>query len=122
MKKADFILIGAVLCAAGALVLFLYFGGRPGAAVTVAINGETVDTLPLNKDITKEYEGADGGRNLLVIENGKARITEADCPDKICAKHRPVSRSGESIICLPHKLVVTVTEAVPAKDGVDAVA
>ena len=121
MKKADFLLIGAVLCVAGVLLLVLFVGGRKGAAVTVAIDGETVDVLPLNEDLTKEYTDADGGKNLLVIENGKARIAQADCPDKLCAKHRPVSRSGESIICLPHRLVVTVTNET-ASDGVDAVA
>ncbi len=119
MKKADWILIGSILFVAGVLAAFLYFVPKNGSAVTVEINGKTVDRLPLSEDTTKAYADENGGTNLLVIENGKARITEANCPDKICVHHRAISRSGESIICLPHKLVVTVINE-KETDGVDA--
>ena len=59
------------------------------------------------------------GNYYAVIKDGKAWVKEADCPDKICAKHRPISRSGESIICLPHKLVITVVNE-KETDGIDA--
>ncbi len=41
-----------------------------------------------------------------MIRNGKADMTEADCPDKLCVKQRAISRNKESIICLPNKVVV----------------
>ncbi len=47
--------------------------------------------------------------NVLLIKDGQASMTEADCPDLICVHHKPVSREGETIVCLPHKLVVEVT-------------
>jgi hypothetical protein len=46
----------------------------------------------------------------LVIKDGKAFIQNADCPDKICAEHKPISKTGETIVCLPHKLVIEITE------------
>ena len=36
-------------------------------------------------------------------------MIEADCPDLICVHHKPISRQGESIVCLPHKVIVEVT-------------
>ena len=32
----------------------------------------------------------------------------AECPDQICVKHRAIFREGESIICLPNEIVVTI--------------
>ena len=48
------------------------------------------------------------GSNLLVIKDGKAYVENASCPDGICSKHRPISYDGESIICLPNKVVVSI--------------
>ena len=45
---------------------------------------------------------------MLVIKDGKADITEADCPDKLCVHQAPISREGEALVCLPHRVVVTV--------------
>ena len=44
----------------------------------------------------------------MTIQDGQAFIEEADCPDKLCVKHKPISRNGESIICLPHKLAIRI--------------
>ena len=46
--------------------------------------------------------------NLLLIENGKVYVKSATCPDGICVGHRPIFRNGESIICLPNRVVITV--------------
>ena len=72
--------------------------------------GEHIDCSHLDGNITEDiHSGADGsGLNRLVIEDGKARIELASCPDGICSAHSPVFRNGESIVCLPNKVVVTV--------------
>lgn len=46
--------------------------------------------------------------NLLVLSENGVAMEAADCRDQICVNHRPVSRGGESIICLPHRLVVEI--------------
>ena len=60
------------------------------------------------------------GTNLLVIQDGKAKVTEADCPDRLCVNQKAISYQGESIICLPHKLTVTIEGG--EHGSVDAVA
>lgn len=47
--------------------------------------------------------------NLLSIREGTVTMQAADCRDQICVHHIPISGSNESIICLPHKLVIAVT-------------
>lgn len=46
--------------------------------------------------------------NLFSCENGEIRMMQSSCPDLICVHHAAVSRTGESIICLPHKLVIEI--------------
>ena len=46
--------------------------------------------------------------NTLEIRDGCADMTDADCPDKICVNQKAVSRPGETIVCLPNKVVVEV--------------
>ncbi len=121
-RKADvvFILILVVVIALAGLGLHLF--RKPGNAVEVAVDGKVIATYPLDRDRVEDIRtGADQKQlNRLVIRDGKASIETATCPDGICAGHRPISRQGESIVCLPHRVVVTVTAAVD--DGPDIVA
>ena len=122
MKKADLIIIAVVLAVAGVLCFYLYYvNGDSGKYVEVEKDGKIVDILSLDDDFEKQYN-FDGETNTLVIKDGKASVTEANCPDGICVNHKSVNRSGESIICLPHKFVVTVTDEKSADDEIDAVA
>jgi len=84
----------------------LLFRGE-GDSVIVTVDGELWAEFPLREDRTVEIK-TDRGVNLLVIRDGKAEIESASCPDGICSAHRAISRDGESIICLPNKVVVTV--------------
>ena len=47
-------------------------------------------------------------------------MKSSDCRNQVCVNHAPISRSGESIICLPHKLVVRIQSGKEA--DVDAIA
>lgn len=122
MKKADFIIIGAVVVVAAVLLIFLYGSSSNfGSYVQIEIDGKITETLPLDEDTEKEIATENGGTNTLVIKDGKAKMTEANCPDGICKNHKAINRNGESIICLPHKVVVSVVDN-NGDDEIDAVA
>lgn len=122
MKKADFIIIGAVVVVAAVLLIFLYVSSSNfGSYVQIEIDGKITETLPLDEDTEKEIATENGGTNTLVIKDGKAKMTEANCPDGICKNHKAINRNGESIICLPHKVVVSVVDN-NSDDEIDAVA
>lgn len=121
MKKQDLIIVGVVLAVVGVLVFFLYFvNGEDGKYVQVEHNGKVVETVLLSEDYEKKYD-FDGDLNTLVIKDGKANVVDANCPDGICVNHKAISRTGESIICLPHKYVVTILDD-SGDNEVDAVA
>lgn len=46
--------------------------------------------------------------NLLTVSASVVSMEAADCSDQICVHHIPITSGGESIICLPHKLVVEI--------------
>lgn len=109
MKKADFILIACVVVVAGVLLFFLYgVNSNSGEYVQIEVDTEVYQTVRLDEDKTIEIPSDNGGTNTLVIENGYAKMVEANCPDGICKRHKKIKKSGESIICLPHKVVVSV--------------
>ena len=76
----------------------------------VTLDGVEVCRLPLDVDTTREING---GTHLIIVESGSVRVAEADCPDGICAQHLPISKNGQSIVCLPYRLVITVEEVSP---------
>lgn len=122
MKKADFIIIAVVAVIVAVLLFFLYGVNGNGDIVQIEVDGQVVEELPLNVDTQREILTDDGGKNVLIIENGSAVMTEANCPDGICVNHKPIDKSGESIICLPHKVVVSVVSAHSNDSEIDAVA
>ena len=68
------------------------------------ITEENIDTVIYSGE-NNEYE------NRIVIKDGVACVSQANCPDKICVGHRAVRKGNESIGCLPHKLVVEITSS-----------
>lgn len=102
--KHDLILVLSLCFIAAVSALLMLALRAPGGEVRVEIDGEYYATYPLSTD--GEYPLGDG--NVLAIKEGEAYMLSADCPDKTCVRHHPVSYSGESIVCLPNRVTVTV--------------
>lgn len=117
--RNDAILIAVLMLLGGALALFLYVTRQDGGYVSVQVDGETHMELPLSQD-TRVVLGEGEHTNVLVIEDGTAQVVEASCPDQICVNQGAIRYAGESIVCLPHRLVVTVEGG--QSNGVDATA
>lgn len=118
-KRNDIILIGAFLLLAILLSVYLYAYGDEGDKVIVKIDGEVSEEFSLSENINYIIELGDGKYNTLRIQDGYAEITDASCPDQICVNHQPIQKSGESIVCLPNKLVIEI-ESDSARD-IDAI-
>ena len=118
--KTDILLIAAAIGMGAVMLLVFMLTGRAGTGAQVRVDGRVIASFSLSEDRTYKIIGAAGGQNLLVIENGTARIEEADCPDALCVGMGRIRRVGQSVVCLPHKVVVEIVGA--ADDtGVDIV-
>lgn len=124
VKKADIILI-AVLAGVLAVIALLLAGrqilalpgSRQGAQVEITLEGRTT-LYPLDRDARFTLTASSGGTNTVVIKDGEVRVTEADCPDRICVTMGAISRTGQTIVCMPHQLVIRITSDEQEIDGV----
>ena len=112
--KNDILLILAALLLAGLLWGVLTMTKRQGGEAVVTVDGDIVAKLPLSEPtafaLNSSYLGIgeEGFANVIVVENGRVCVKDANCPDKVCVRTGWIEYEGESIVCLPHKLVVTV--------------
>lgn len=115
MKKKDGILILIVLIIAA--IFFLWNQKKAtldGDIVVITVDGKQYGIYNLKEnneiEINSKY-----GYNKLIIKNGEAFMEQADCNDHYCETMGKIKRNGESIICLPHKVVIEI-EAHPKQN------
>ena len=151
IRKADIILfivlVAAGLAASAALSMSHSTAGSD-ARVVIKSGGELFATYPLSKDTVievpapaegaaseaEEPEGASssddviGGEctqysnyNIVEISGGSVSVTKASCKNQVCVRHGKISHTGESIVCLPNRLVVTIEGGDKEGGGYDSV-
>lgn len=123
INKNDIILVLLILAVAIAAYLGLLFfreSHTKNAEAVVTIDGAEYGRFPLNQNVTEKIELADGSYNILVIQDGEADVTKASCPDGICVHHKNIRMQGETIVCLPNKVVVEIQNGEEA--GLDDIA
>lgn len=102
MRKGDIALITVAV-----ISLVLWLIPKPqGGRVIISVNGEVYREVSLDENLVIPIE-TEYGKNTVVIEKGEVFVTDADCPDGLCEKGG-ISKNGESIVCLPNRLSVTV--------------
>lgn len=113
MKAMDYVLmVGVLLIAGGVLVYNTMNFGPPmtaSAQVILRVDGEIVDRYPLMEDGTYLIDDLeDGHYNELQIKDQVVSMVDANCHDQICVRTRAISKSGQSIVCLPHRVVIEI--------------
>ena len=119
LKKQDTILICGLLGGSLLLGSALALGRTDGDTVIVRISGETIAEFSQSRNTEYRIEGANGGMNALVIQDGEVWLEDASCPDQLCVHQGHIRHAGESIICLPNEVVVAIegkTEGSAAPD------
>ena len=106
--KAERIFYMVLVLVTMAFMLWYFLKPSQGNMVEVRVSGKIVGTYWLNENKKVTIEGKAKDKNILVIRNGKAMMEEADCPDELCVKKGEIYRVSESIICLPHEVVVEI--------------
>ena len=119
-RRNDWLFIAGLLILVSVAGLLFYFLRGEGDRVEIKVDGKVYATYSLSEDRQEDILTGDGQCNRLVIKDGQAYVETATCPDGICAGHSPIHREGESIVCLPHRVVITVISAAP-EQGPDIV-
>lgn len=107
--KNDVIFISFLVLFCVGVCLAVYKGGAvKGSTIAVTIDGAEYGTYSLLEEQTITIE-QDGALNVIEIKDGEAFMKEASCPDQLCVDQNEISHDKESIICLPNKVVISVT-------------
>lgn len=99
------------ICVISAILYFIVWINKsmPGEGrVIVYLDQQQILEFPLDADRQEWIDTGKGHRNLLQIRNGKVSVSDANCRDHLCVKQGEISGNGESIICLPHRLTITI--------------
>lgn len=89
------------------------FGLEEHKNAVIRQNGKIIKEIDLNA-VTDPYEfeikTSDGHSNTIRVEQGKIAIIDADCADKICVNTGYISDGVIPIVCLPHRLSITIVD------------
>ena len=127
VKKWDVIIIGlfVIISFLPAAIFSIRANQEVGGYYAViTVQGEIFDTVELTGHKGREEIIVETslGKNIIEIVDEKIGMYEADCPDKVCYVPEYISKSGETIVCLPHRVVIEVKGEIPDKDQHDIVA
>ena len=116
-KVIVFCLLAAV--AASAAWLLLRDGDTDAPTARILRDGVLLEEIDLNQ--VEEYYTLtfedERGTNTVLVEPGRIRISEADCPDQVCVNQGFISDGTVPIVCLPHRLLVEIVGAEGDLDG-----
>lgn len=110
-----------ILVGIGLVIYFIAFA-TTGRCVEVKVDGKVVGYYDMKQDGVHTITGYDGGTNTITIKDGEVCVSEADCPDKLCQEQGHIYKMGQSIICLPNRVVITLVDKQPNDAEIDGVA
>ena len=107
LKNDLFILIVFLLISGCLFIVFKNPSRTDGEYALITVNGEEYARLDINEN-TDITVSTDEGTKSVHVSNGKISVISADCPDQICVNHEAIGYDKETIVCLPHKLVIEI--------------
>lgn len=122
IRKADVVLGLALLLFCAAAAWFAYGSGAPGGMLQITVDGKVFGEYPLDQDRTVVVESS-FGHNEVTIAEGRAYMSEANCPDGYCLKQHKsqggIGSTDQTLVCLPNRVVVSVIQSAEAGNDAD---
>ncbi|MBQ8266904.1 MAG: NusG domain II-containing protein [Clostridia bacterium] len=103
MKKGDIVIIGAVAAAFVLSVALLLSFSKQGSHVVIKQDNKIIYNKSININ-----ETIDTGKNTVIIKDGVVYISDATCKNQVCVNTGKISQKGESIVCLPNRVIVEI--------------
>ncbi len=115
LKKGDRVVIIVILIFlfSFAIINFLKSEEETNTLAVIEMNGQEYKTIELYAEMEKKDIIVEINKDkyfTIIAEEGKIKMAESTCPNKICVNTGWISQIGESIICLPYKTAIYIEE------------
>jgi hypothetical protein len=121
LKKGDLVLIiGIIILSIFVTIFFKFYYNNDGEKIAVIKqNNKVIKSINLSKVKGSEEIKLTGSyTNVILIEKGRIRFIEADCPDKVCVKKGWLSKNGQMSACIPNRALIEIKGQNSKVDGV----
>ena len=106
--KHDLILLSVFVLIAVILILIMKGSDKTkGDYVLITLDGKEYTRVSLLEDTVLNI-ASDKGSNTVVVSDKEVYVESANCPDQICVEHAHIMYKDETIVCLPHRLIITI--------------
>lgn len=122
MEKGDIRIIAAIFILVVASFIYTTMRGMDSSTrhVVITQNQEVLYNIKIDDTYADVLHIDDGDKhNEIRFKNGEVWIESANCQNQVCVFERPISKVGEVIVCLPHKLIVEIKGS--TKQSVDII-
>ncbi|WP_419025086.1 NusG domain II-containing protein [Emergencia sp.] len=108
IKKADIALFVVLILIGLGLSWWSAASGTQGQKVVVTVDGKLYGTYSLVENQTIEIQ-QNNHLNKITIKDETVQMSYSDCRNQVCVKDGKISRTNQSIVCLPNKVMVEIT-------------
>lgn len=107
IKKADIFLFILLVALGLFLSAWSLFSGTSGQLAVVTVDGRLYGTYSLSEDRTIEIE-QNHHINKITIKDGTVQMSYSTCKNQVCVKDGSISKTNQSLVCLPNKVMVEI--------------
>lgn len=113
LKKLDIVIIVLLICLSFTPHLIFaktWSKDYSSTYANIKISGKVYKDIPLSSTYGEKtfVIDTDHGKNTITIKGDTIQIVEADCHDDLCVKQGAICKVGQSVICLPHELIIEI--------------
>ena len=106
----ELIIIAVILLLGVTAFILLFSFKTDGRTAVISVDGKPAAEIELDGSQNKTFTVSEAENITFELNNGRIRVADSDCPDKICCNTGFISDLGESIICMPNKMIVEIKE------------
>lgn len=109
INKHDLLLIIIIVLVSGIFILINKLNSKDGNIAKVYYDSKLIKTIDLSKNKEYTFKGYNGEVKIKVKDK-KIKVIEEKSPKHLCSKQGYISKSYETIVCLPNKIVIEIDD------------
>ena len=107
LNKYDFILLISLIILSIISIIMIKFNDKKGKIAVVYYDNKIIKKIDLSINKTYTVKGYNGNVKIIV-KNNKIKVDSEKSPLHLCSKQGYISKSYETIVCLPNKIVIEI--------------